>query len=112
MPGFLATSFSRAVADEFRDTHAYVPPGGSRILWTVRVDPAGEHDEARRCKHVNFVKNSHIKNPDGTPREAEYLFTVSPCAVHTSCSSPKLALSDTAVLPLGAGTGVGSVTGA
>ena len=92
VPGFLATSFSRTVAEEFRDTHAYVPPGGSRILWTVHVDPAGEHDETRRCQHVNFVSHSHIKNPDGTPREAEFLFTVRPWAAGTLCGNRALSL--------------------
>ena len=33
------------------------------------MDPAGEHDRARRCKHVNYVRKSLV---DG---EKEYLFT-------------------------------------
>ena len=38
------------------------------------IDPAGAGDEARRCKHVNFVDNSHIVDDAGQPREAEFLF--------------------------------------
>ena len=33
------------------------------------MDPAGEHDEAKRCKHVNLVEVSLV------PGEQEYLFT-------------------------------------
>ena len=34
----------------------------SRILWTIRIDPA------LKCKHVNLVTKSNV------PGEAEYLF--------------------------------------
>ena len=34
----------------------------------VHVDPAGEHDATKRCKHVNFVEHSLV------PGEEEYLF--------------------------------------
>jgi ankyrin repeat protein len=74
VPGFLATSFSKKVAKNFRDNIATPPPGGSRILWLIRIDPEGETDPAKRCKHVNFVSNSHIVDADGNPREAEFLF--------------------------------------
>ena len=46
-----------------------MPEGGSRILWVIHVDPAGMHDPAKRCRHVNYVSNTHC---DG---EAENLFT-------------------------------------
>ena len=69
VPGFLATSFSEAVATEFRDEWAFVPPGGSRIMWIVHVDPAGQRDTSKRCQHVNFVSHSHVGG------ESEYLFT-------------------------------------
>jgi serine/threonine protein kinase len=76
VPGFLATSFSERVAEEFAQGHPPrpPPPGQSRIIWVVHVDPAGAGDEARRCKHVNFVDNSHIVDAAGQPREAEFLF--------------------------------------
>jgi ankyrin repeat protein len=74
VPGFLATSFSKKVAKNFRDKIATPPPGGSRILWLIRIDPEGETDPVKRCKHVNFVSNSHIVDADGNPREAEFLF--------------------------------------
>ena len=67
VPGFLATSFSRPKAMEFvRRQEAY---GRQGILWTVHVDPAGEADPSKRCKHVNLVQKSLV------PGEQEYLFT-------------------------------------
>ena len=44
-------------------------------MWTVRVDPAGEQDTAKRCKHVNFVTHSLIDLAPGASAEEEYLFT-------------------------------------
>ena len=72
VPGFLATSFDENVAREFLFRAAENSP--EQIMWVVYVDPEGETVPARRCMHVNYVENSHIKNSDGTPREAEYLF--------------------------------------
>ena len=43
-------------------------------MWMIRIDPEGETDPAKRCKHVNFVSNSHIVDADGNPTEAEFLF--------------------------------------
>ena len=48
--------------------------GRQGILWVVHVDPAGEHDPSRRCKHVNFVSHSLIVDHAGAPAEREYLF--------------------------------------
>ena len=73
VPGLLATSFSRTTAEEFRDRAA--ADGGPGVLWVVHVDPAGEHDMSKRCKHVNFLSHSHILDARGNPKEAEYLFT-------------------------------------
>ena len=42
--------------------------GGERILWVVHVDPAGDTDRSRRCKHAYLIK-SHLSH------EAEFLFT-------------------------------------
>jgi hypothetical protein len=42
--------------------------GSQPVMWVVHVDPAGEHDPAKRCKHVNFVEHSLV------PGEQEYLF--------------------------------------
>ena len=67
VPGFLATSFSKAAAVRFlRTQQAW---GRQPILWTVHVDPAGEADPSKRCKHVNLVQKSLV------PGEQEYLFT-------------------------------------
>eukprot|EP01045_Picozoa_sp_COSAG04_P026493 COSAG04_NODE_3688_length_2605_cov_3.627694_2_plen_270_part_00 len=68
VPGFLATSFSQAKAREFIYNQA-TALGRQEIMWVVRVDPAGEHDPSKRCKHVNFVSHSLVGG------EAEYLFT-------------------------------------
>ena len=60
VPGFLATSFSEAVATRFlREAQAY---GRQAVMWVVFVDPAGEHDADRRCKHVNYVSHTHGKS--------------------------------------------------
>ena len=50
-----------------------------RVLWVVHFDPRGntaaaDFDDKYRCKHVNFISNSHIMNDQGQPCEAEYLF--------------------------------------
>ena len=66
-PCFLATSFSEGTAEYFRQMAQ--AKGFQTVTWVVRVDPAGEQDVARRCKHVNFVEHSLV------PGEREYLFT-------------------------------------
>jgi hypothetical protein len=66
-PCFLATSFAAHKAEEFRARAEAA--GFPSVLWVIRVDPAGEHDLTKRCKHVNFVKHSLV------PGEQEYLFT-------------------------------------
>ena len=67
VPGFLATSFSEAKAREF--LHRAQAAGQQAVLWVVRVDPEGQQDPTKRCKHVNFVEHSLV------PGESEYLFT-------------------------------------
>ena len=73
VPGFLATSFSRAKAEEFifNQATAFDKQG---ILWIVRVDPAGEVEPSKRCRHVNFVSHSLVADHAGNPLEQEYLF--------------------------------------
>ena len=73
-PGFVATSFQQSKAMEF--FRAAVAWGDAKpILWVVRVDPEGEHDVSKRCKHVNFVTHSLIDLAPGASAEEEYLFT-------------------------------------
>ena len=72
VPGFLATSFSRAKAEEFRRTQEAW--GRQGVLWIVRVDPAGEAEPSKRCRHVNFVSHSLVADHAGNPLEQEYLF--------------------------------------
>ena len=67
MPGFLASTFSRDVAVGFRDGLGY-PPEAPGVLWVVHVDPAGEHDPSKRCKHAYLIA-SHLRH------ELEFLFT-------------------------------------
>jgi hypothetical protein len=66
-PGFVATSFDEGTAQGFAFRNG-PDLGKPAVLWEVHVDPAGEHDRTRRCKHVNYVKGL----VDG---EQEYLFT-------------------------------------
>jgi hypothetical protein len=66
VPGFLATSFSQKVAEDFM---MYADGRGEPcVLWIVHVHPDGEHSKARRCMHVNFVERSNVQGED------EYLF--------------------------------------
>ena len=65
-PSFLATSFSRPVATRFMQRAK--DAGRQRVMWVVQLDPAGERDDTKRCKHVNFVQHSLV------PGELEYLF--------------------------------------
>ncbi len=66
-PCFLATSFAESKAEFFRSMAQQ--KGFQSILWVIQVDPDGEHDITKRCKHVNFVHHSLV------PGEQEYLFT-------------------------------------
>jgi hypothetical protein len=66
-PCVLATSFSQAKAEHFRSMAQ--AKGFQSVLWVVQVDPAGQHDVSKRCKHVNFVEHSLV------PGEQEYLFS-------------------------------------
>jgi hypothetical protein len=66
VPGFLATSFLQATAEQFMcNARARGEPS---IIWRIHVDPAGEHSPARRCMHVSYVERSNM------PDEKEYLF--------------------------------------
>lgn len=69
VPGFLASSEKKEVTDSFvyRAWDAGVPP----VLWHIELDPRGEKEFKYRCKHVNYVTNSHF---EGGQSEAEYLF--------------------------------------
>jgi hypothetical protein len=82
-PGFFATSENEGVADEFIDRAMNPNTGGVQraqparpgIKWVVNFDPRGRTDPRFRCKHVNFVKNSHVVcSLTGEPRESEFLF--------------------------------------
>jgi len=68
VPGFLATSFSKNVAETFvfNNATAYGKPA---VLWKVHVDPDGARDPAKLCKHVNYVRHTFVSG------EEEYLFT-------------------------------------
>ena len=72
-PSFLPTSFQEATAMRF--VHTAEAWGRQPVLWVVYVDPEGEQDLRRRCKHVNFVAHSLIVDAAGNPAEQEYLFT-------------------------------------
>lgn len=87
-PAFMATSFAESTAREFVERAA----AAEHVLWVVRADPRGdwnhpEHREEHRCKHVNYVSNSHIVecHANGAPvidmstgqpktAESEYLY--------------------------------------
>lgn len=66
IPGFLATSSDREVAEIFLERADRNHP---RVLWTVKLDPKGETDRTRRVKHMAFVSSTLV------PGEGEYLFS-------------------------------------
>lgn len=63
IPGYLATSFSRATTDFFMHRVS-----GPCVLWTIKVDPRGAVQLQFRCKQASFVENSHLSG------ESEFLF--------------------------------------
>ena len=70
-PGFVATSFKEATAQDFAYRNGLLS-GKPYVLWEVNVDPAGELHRGRRCKHVNYVLRSLVGAGDDA--EKEYLF--------------------------------------
>jgi hypothetical protein len=87
VPGFLATSFLRNVAENFM---VWADMRGEPcVMWIVHVDPEGENSQAKRCMHVNYVE----RTAPGVPIEEEYLFApYAPFTVKEVCScSPPLA---------------------
>ena len=64
VPGFLATSFSEKVADDFIGYSSMK----ATIKWVIKFDPRGREQMPFRCKHVNLVDKTHV------PGEEEYLF--------------------------------------
>jgi hypothetical protein len=67
VPGFLATSFSEAKANEFL-YNSHVFQNRPAIKWIIHLDVRGATDFAHRCKHVNLVKRTNV------PGEWEFLF--------------------------------------
>ena len=69
--GFFAVgeTYRVTACQGFWRRHSIEPSlGGERTLWVVHVDPAGDADESRRCKHAYLIQ-SHLRH------EAEFLFT-------------------------------------
>ena len=69
--GFLATSFSEDIAEEFlyRAHHRELyPPGQPAIKWIIELDPRGESQFKYRCKQVNLVQRANVAG------ETEFLF--------------------------------------
>ena len=79
VPGFLATSTERWIAEKFAD-EAYEDNGAHPcVIWRVTFDPRGEHQPQYRVRHMTFVSKSLIKD------EQEYLFA--PYSVFTLVST-------------------------
>ena len=64
VPNFLATSFKENRAKQFLRGTGPHPP----VLWRVMVDEKGKDDPTRRCRHVSFLRKSHVQS------EKEFLF--------------------------------------
>jgi len=69
VPGFLATSFSEDVADEFA-MRAWQSVEGKdpAVRYVIRVHPEGATRKVRRCQHVSLIRKSN------KPKEEEFLF--------------------------------------
>jgi len=65
-PAFMSSTDTEEAAGRFL-VLAY-EAGQQCVMYTIKLDARGERDERYRCKHVNFVENSHI------PNEKEFLF--------------------------------------
>jgi serine/threonine protein kinase len=76
---FLATSFLKSVAARFmfNAEASGFPVVQWQILLDTRADPQGEDSLQHRCKHVNFLRVTHV------PGEEEYLFAA--FSVFTVC---------------------------
>jgi len=76
VPMFLATSFNEMTAYGF--WYRKFDEGQTPVHWVIHLDPAGQHNLMKRCKHVNLVSGSNV---DG---EEEFLFA--PYSVFTVIS--------------------------
>ena len=65
VPGYLATSFSEAVAYVF--LYNKFAEGKTPVKWIVEMDARGRDDPVFKCKQVNFVDTN-------TLGEEEFLF--------------------------------------
>jgi hypothetical protein len=70
VPGFLATSARQAVTNDFmfQAEALGLPVVQWRFVFDRDGDPRGANLRARRCKHVNLLRESHVAD------EEEYLF--------------------------------------
>ena len=66
VPGFLATSNKRKIADGFV---MRVDKDHPRALWRILFDPRGKHEHEYRVQHMTFVSKTLVKG------EHEYLFS-------------------------------------
>jgi hypothetical protein len=66
VPMFLASSFKHHVAENFSVLahHRKENP----VIWSIKVDPRGQHELLHRCKHVNHLAKSNVDGED------EFLF--------------------------------------
>jgi hypothetical protein len=77
IPGFLATSDSKAVALKFAEMafkenysggQTESAPLDGAVIWTIEMDPKGAGNLDLRCRQANFIKHTLVKD------EKEYLF--------------------------------------
>ena len=66
----LATSFSVGKAESFLRKSHRADAGRELVKWRVALDPRGETDQKFRCKHVQYMAETHVQG------EEEYLFSV------------------------------------
>jgi hypothetical protein len=59
VPGYLATSFSEAVACVF--LYSKFAEGKTAVKWMVEMEARGRDDGVFKCKQVNFVDTNALR---------------------------------------------------
>ena len=88
VPGVLATSIDKHVAEQFIQR---APKDQPRALWCIRVDGRGKTNRKYRCKHASMVRSTLVTG------EAEFLYAPYSCfrveKVDYTCSVYQIVVS-------------------
>jgi hypothetical protein len=89
---FLATSFKEGTADQFlRKAHEPAnggDPNRELVKWKITLDPRGANDAQFRCKHVQYLTETHVPGEEEFLFAAFSVFTVTDFVVSASPATP------------------------